>query len=141
MRKQYLLHFAYSHSSNMPDKLSSGSKRLDFGLSLHQLLYFLYKKSEGYGDTAQHTGWSYCSPVAGPRSTKILRCAGSAHIINTISMQISEVLSLPASVCCLLITFANHLDPVQTGQNIGSDQDLNCLTLISGGTCISERIF
>ena len=33
--------------------------------------------------------------------------------------------------CCLLITFANRLDPHQTQHNVGPDQDLNCLTPIS----------
>ena len=35
---------------------------------------------------------------------------------------------LPArgDFCCLLITFANRLDPDQTQHNVGPDQDLNC---------------
>ena len=38
--------------------------------------------------------------------------------------------SLPARVnfCCLLITFANSLDPDQAQQNVGPDPDQNCLT-------------
>ena len=42
-------------------------------------------------------------------------------------------ISLPArgDFCCLLITFANRLDPDQTQHNVGPDQDLNCLTPIS----------
>ena len=38
--------------------------------------------------------------------------------------------SLPPRVdfCCLLITFANSLDPDQASQNVGSDLDPNCLT-------------
>ena len=31
--------------------------------------------------------------------------------------------------CCLLITFANSLDPDQDRQNVGPDLDPNCLTL------------
>ena len=33
------------------------------------------------------------------------------------------------SFCCLLITFANSLDPDQDGQNVHPDLDPNCLTL------------
>ena len=38
--------------------------------------------------------------------------------------------SLPArgDSCCLLITFANSLDPNQAQQNVGPDLDPNCLT-------------
>ena len=38
--------------------------------------------------------------------------------------------SLPArgDFCCLLITFANSLDPDQARQNVGPDPDPNCLT-------------
>ena len=38
--------------------------------------------------------------------------------------------SLPASgdFCCLLITFANSLDPDQARQIVGPDLDPNCLT-------------
>ena len=32
--------------------------------------------------------------------------------------------------CCLLITFANSLDPDQVRQNVGPDLDPNCLTLM-----------
>ena len=37
---------------------------------------------------------------------------------------------LPARVnfCCLLITFANSLDPDQARQNVGPDLDPSCLT-------------
>ena len=31
--------------------------------------------------------------------------------------------------CCLLITFANSLDPDQDQQNVGTDLDQNCVTL------------
>ena len=39
--------------------------------------------------------------------------------------------SFPTSgdFCCLLITFANNLDPDQARQNVGPDLDPNCLTL------------
>ena len=39
--------------------------------------------------------------------------------------------SLPARVyfCCLLITFANSLDPDRARQNVGPDLDPICLTL------------
>ena len=40
-------------------------------------------------------------------------------------------LSARGDFCCLLITFANRLDPDQTQHNVGPDQDLNCLTPIS----------
>ena len=38
--------------------------------------------------------------------------------------------SLPAkgNFCCLLMTFANSLDPDQARQNVGPDLDPNCLT-------------
>ena len=38
-------------------------------------------------------------------------------------------LSLLAATCCLLLTFANGLDPDQDGQNVGPDLDPNRLTL------------
>ena len=42
-----------------------------------------------------------------------------------------QLSNLPVSdiFCCLLITFANSLDPDQARPNIGSDLDPNCLTL------------
>ena len=39
--------------------------------------------------------------------------------------------------CCLLITFANRLDPVQDQLKVGPDLDPNCLTLI---VCIPEKL-
>ena len=38
--------------------------------------------------------------------------------------------SLPTrgDFCCLIITFANSLDPDQAQQNVGPDLDPNCLT-------------
>ena len=38
--------------------------------------------------------------------------------------------SLPTrgDFCCLLITFANSLDPDKAQQNVGPDLDPNCLT-------------
>ena len=36
---------------------------------------------------------------------------------------------LASRLCCLLITFANSLDPDQDRQNVGLDQDPICLTL------------
>ena len=40
--------------------------------------------------------------------------------------------SFPASgdFCCLLVTFANSLNPDQAGKNVGPDLDPNCLTLM-----------
>ena len=32
--------------------------------------------------------------------------------------------------CCLLISFANNLDPDQARENVRSDLDPNCLTLM-----------
>ena len=48
--------------------------------------------------------------------------------------------SSPASgaFCCLLITFANSLNPDQAGQNIRPDLDPNCLLFCDG---IPERFF
>ena len=42
-----------------------------------------------------------------------------------------KIISLFAGghVCCLLITFANRLDPDQARQNVGPDLDPNCWTL------------
>ena len=40
------------------------------------------------------------------------------------------------SLCGLLITCANSLDPDQDRQNVSPDLDLNCLTLI-----VPERFF
>ena len=37
-------------------------------------------------------------------------------------------LSARGDICCLLIKFANSLDPDQARQNVGSDLDPNCLT-------------
>ena len=38
------------------------------------------------------------------------------------------VFILSSNFCCLLITFANSLDPDQDQQNVGPDLDPNCLT-------------
>ena len=38
--------------------------------------------------------------------------------------------SLPTSVCFLLITFANSLEPDQARQNVEPDLDSNSLTLV-----------
>ena len=42
-----------------------------------------------------------------------------------------QIISFPTSgdFCCLLITFANSLDPDQARQNVGPDLDPNSLTL------------
>ena len=47
------------------------------------------------------------------------------------SVIVEQYNSLHASgeFCCLLITFANSLDPDQDQQNVGSDLDPICLTL------------
>ena len=44
---------------------------------------------------------------------------------------VEKKLTLPASgeFCCLLITFANSLDPDQARQNVGPDLEPSCLTL------------
>ena len=39
------------------------------------------------------------------------------------------VLYLTLCLLCLLITFANSLDPDEARQNVGPDLDPNCLTL------------
>ena len=41
----------------------------------------------------------------------------------------SNVSSLPSSVVCCMINFANSLNPDQARQNVGPDLDSNCLTL------------
>ena len=38
-------------------------------------------------------------------------------------------LYLPAATCCLLMIFANSLDPDQARQNVRPDLDPNCSTL------------
>ena len=38
--------------------------------------------------------------------------------------------SLPTSVVCCMITFANSLDPDQARRNVGPDLDPNCVTLM-----------
>ena len=51
----------------------------------------------------------------------------SQKVVSTISFVFN---SLPPSVdfCCLMITFANSLDPDQASQNVRPDLDPNCLT-------------
>ena len=51
----------------------------------------------------------------------------SQKVVSTSSFVFN---SLPPRVdfCCLLITFANSLDPEQASQNVGPDLDPNCLT-------------
>ena len=53
------------------------------------------------------------------------------YLINQNILGPYVINSFPASgdFCCLLITFANSLDPDQAQQNVGSDLDPNCLTL------------
>ena len=52
-------------------------------------------------------------------SQKVVHVSTSSFVFN----------SLPPRVgfCCLLITFANSLDPDQASQNVGSELDPNCL--------------
>ena len=49
---------------------------------------------------------------------------------KVISTSCLVLISYPArdDFCCLLITFANSLDPNQARQNVGPDLDRNCLT-------------
>ena len=41
----------------------------------------------------------------------------------------SQVIKVTLYLCCLLITFANNLDPDQARQNFSPDLDPICLTL------------
>ena len=57
------------------------------------------------------------------------------------SVLIASVLlthSLPAATCCLLIVFANSLDPGQYRQNIGPELDTDCLP---SSESVSVRVF
>ena len=53
------------------------------------------------------------------------------YIYSTINNNCFVLNSLPTrgEFCCLLITFANSLDPDQARQNVGPDLDPNCLIL------------
>ena len=53
------------------------------------------------------------------------------HHTGKVTMATNLLHSLPASskFCCLLITFANSLDPDQARENVGPDLDPSCLTL------------
>ena len=50
-------------------------------------------------------------------------------IIQIHANNIKCIFQLFVYVCCLLITFANSLDPDQARQSVGPDLDPNCLTL------------
>ena len=51
----------------------------------------------------------------------------SQKIVST-SCFVFNFLPTSDDICCLLITFANSLDPDQAQQNVGPDLDPNCLT-------------
>ena len=51
----------------------------------------------------------------------------SQKVVST-SCFVFNSLSTRDDSCCLLITFANSLDPDQARQNVGPDLDPNCLT-------------
>ena len=50
-----------------------------------------------------------------------------AKVVSTSCFVFNSLLAR-ADFCCLLITFANSLDPDQAQQNVGPDLDPNCLT-------------
>ena len=52
------------------------------------------------------------------------------QILILISIEINFNSFPTLAVTCLLITFANSLDPYQNRQNVSRDLDLNHLTLI-----------
>ena len=49
--------------------------------------------------------------------------------VSSIQRFTSNYFYASGDFCCLLITFANSLDPDQDQQNVGPDLDPNCLTL------------
>ena len=51
----------------------------------------------------------------------------SQKVVSTSSFVFNSLLSR-GDFCCLLITFANSLDPDQASQNVEPDLDPNCLT-------------
>ena len=61
---------------------------------------------------------------------KVLETDNIIYIIsNHMTCYMFNSLPTSGNFCCLLITFANSLDPNQARQNIGPDLDPNCLTL------------
>ena len=57
----------------------------------------------------------------------IFRHAFSQKVVSTSSFVFNSI-SLRVDFFCLLITFANSLDPGQASQNVGPKLDPNCLT-------------
>ena len=51
----------------------------------------------------------------------------SQKVVST-SCFVLNSLHARSNFCCLLVTFANSLDPDQARQNVGPDLDPNCLT-------------
>ena len=51
----------------------------------------------------------------------------SQKVVST-SCFVFNSLTARGDICCLLITFANSLDPDQARQNVRPDLDPNCLT-------------
>ena len=51
----------------------------------------------------------------------------SQRVVSKISF-VFYSLTHRVDFCCLLITFANSLDPDQASQSVGPDLDPNCLT-------------
>ena len=49
--------------------------------------------------------------------------------MHMVRMKLNILKVASGNFCCLLITFANSLDPEQDRQNVGPDLDPNCLTL------------
>ena len=54
---------------------------------------------------------------------------GFSQIVVSTSCFVFNSLSARSDFCCLLVTFANSLDPDQVRQNVRPDLGPNCLTL------------
>ena len=63
----------------------------------------------------------------------LLSLEGTISLLSMVCLSVDRNLTLSYFLasddfCCLLITFANSLDPDQAQQNISPDLDSNCLT-------------
>ena len=60
----------------------------------------------------------------------IVACIYYAYLVMNCCMQTLLVFSLFTCLCCLLIIFANALDPDLARQKVSPDLDPNCFTLM-----------
>ena len=110
----------YRHSLNRRARLSSGTRGLKFGMSLHQPNFLCASREDWREYTFVQPHLSlYCSHM---------RKATKSHSF-VFSFQTLNPFFASGDFCHLLIAFANSLNPDQDRHFVGPDLDPNHLTL------------